>query len=148
MWCCGVVVITTAQLHSTQVLCRFKPYLWHVGDSQWWGSLTVVQTGNKAICLSLVKKYHKNNSPSSPPCNLGNYVWIYVWWGDLEYLNISVLQQNVIVSSIDPFLYWLLLCGIIFKSYSGMPVFLILKNKHSFMNHDFLNSKDSKPNSL
>ena len=35
LWRRGVVVITTAQLHSTNSEFRFKPYLRHVGDSQW-----------------------------------------------------------------------------------------------------------------
>ena len=38
----------------TQVLRRFKSCLWRVGHSQWWGSLTMVPAGNKAICLLLV----------------------------------------------------------------------------------------------
>ena len=32
----------------THVLCRFKPCSRRVGDSRWWGSLTMVAAGNKA----------------------------------------------------------------------------------------------------
>ena len=50
-WSC-VVIITTAQLHSTKPELRFcagsKPCLWRVGDSWWWGSLTMVPARNKA----------------------------------------------------------------------------------------------------
>ena len=38
----------------TQVLRRFKPCSRRVGDSRWWGSLTVVPAGNKAKRLSPV----------------------------------------------------------------------------------------------
>ena len=59
------MVITTAQLHPTQVLCRFKPCLLHVGDLRWSGSLTMVRTGNKAERLLLVnhttKTIHHNH---------------------------------------------------------------------------------------
>ena len=50
-WCHGVVVITTVQLHSTKPELRFcagsNPARL-VGDSRWWGSLTMVPAGNKA----------------------------------------------------------------------------------------------------
>ena len=52
--CHGVVVFTTAQLHSTKPKLRFCTCLWRVRDSRWWGSLTVVPAGKKAKCLSLV----------------------------------------------------------------------------------------------
>ena len=35
--------ISTDNLTKTQVLCRFKPCWQRVGDSRWWGSLTMVQ---------------------------------------------------------------------------------------------------------
>ena len=38
----------------TQALRRFKPCSWRVGDSRWWGSLTMVPAGNKAKRLSSV----------------------------------------------------------------------------------------------
>ena len=54
----GVVVITTAQPHSTkawtQLLRRLKPCSRRVGDSRWWRSLTMISAGNKAKRLSLV----------------------------------------------------------------------------------------------
>ena len=53
-WRRGVVVITTAQLHSTKSELRFKPCSRRVGDSRWWGSLTMVPAGNKAKRLSSV----------------------------------------------------------------------------------------------
>ena len=52
----GVVVITTAQLHSTKPELRFwfKPCSRRAGDSRWWGSLAMVPAGNKAKRLSSV----------------------------------------------------------------------------------------------
>ena len=35
--------ISTDNLTKTQVLCKFKPCWRRVGDSRWWGSLTMVQ---------------------------------------------------------------------------------------------------------
>ena len=56
-WRRGVVVITTAQLHSTKPELRFcagsNPAR-RVGDSWWWGSLTMIPAGNKAKRLSSV----------------------------------------------------------------------------------------------
>ena len=54
MWHCGVVVITTAPQ------CRFKPCWQRVGDSQWWGSLTMVLAGNKAKHLLSVNHTTKS----------------------------------------------------------------------------------------
>ena len=54
-WCSGYHYCTTSFNKAwTQVLRRFKPYWWRVGDSRWWGSLTVVPAGNKSKCLSSV----------------------------------------------------------------------------------------------
>ena len=56
-WCSGYHYCTTSFNQSwTQVLRRLKPCLRRVGDSWWWGSLTMVQAGNKAKCLLSV--YH------------------------------------------------------------------------------------------
>ena len=58
----GVVVITTAPNSSikawTQVLRRFKSCSWRVGDSRWWGSLTMVPAENKAMPF-VGQPYHK-----------------------------------------------------------------------------------------
>ena len=43
----------------TQVLRRFKSCSWRVGDSRWWGSLTMVPDGNKAKRLSSVNHITK-----------------------------------------------------------------------------------------
>ena len=62
-WCIGrhgVVVISTAQRHSTepehstwtQVLHSLKSCSRRVRDSRWWGSLTIVPAGNNAKSLS------------------------------------------------------------------------------------------------
>ena len=52
----AVVVITAAQLHSTKPEPRFcagsNVALGVSGDSRWWGSLTMVPTGNTAKHLS------------------------------------------------------------------------------------------------
>ena len=63
-WCSGYHYWTTSiNKASTQVLRRFKSCLWHVGDSQWWGSLTMTPAGNKSPFIS--QPYCKNNSSSS-----------------------------------------------------------------------------------
>ena len=59
LWHHGVVVITNAQLHSAKPELRFctgsNPALaCCVGDLWWWGSLTMVPTGNKEKRLSSV----------------------------------------------------------------------------------------------
>ena len=47
----------------------FKPCLRHVGDSRWWGSMTMILAGNKAKCLLSVnhttKTIHHHHSSSS-----------------------------------------------------------------------------------
>ena len=59
-WCSGYHYCKTSfDKDWTQALCRFKSCLWRVGDSRWWGSLTVVPVGSKAKRLSSV---HKSNS--------------------------------------------------------------------------------------
>ena len=59
LWRRGVVVITSAQLHLTKPQLR----LWRrVGDLRWWGSLTMVPTGNKAKHLPSVKHTTKTSS--------------------------------------------------------------------------------------
>ena len=54
-WCSGYhYCLTSFNKAWTQVLCRFESCLRCVRDSQWWGSLTMVPTGNKAKHLSSV----------------------------------------------------------------------------------------------
>ena len=54
-WCSGYDYCTTSfNKPWTQVLCRFKPCLRHVGGLQWWGSLTMALAGNKVKYLSSV----------------------------------------------------------------------------------------------
>ena len=54
-WCSGYHYCTTSFNQAwTQVLRRFKFCSRRVGDSRWWGSPTVVPTGNKAKRLSSV----------------------------------------------------------------------------------------------
>ena len=59
----GVVILTTAQLHSTKpklkILRWFKSCSRRVGESQWWGSLTMAPAGNKAKRLSSVDRATK-----------------------------------------------------------------------------------------
>ena len=55
LYCSGYRYCTTSfNKARTQVLRRFKSYSRRVGDSRWWGSLTVVPAGNKAYHLSSV----------------------------------------------------------------------------------------------
>ena len=51
----------------TQVLCRFKPFSWHVGDSWWWEPLVMVPGKNKAVILQqfVSHSFCKINSSSS-----------------------------------------------------------------------------------
>ena len=63
---CGAMVYwlslyctTSFNQTQNQVLRRFKPCSWRVGDWQWWGSLTVVQAGHKAKHLWLVNHITK-----------------------------------------------------------------------------------------
>ena len=53
---CGVMVMTTEQLHSTKSQLRFCA---RVGYSQWWGSLNMAIAGNKAKQISLVNQTTK-----------------------------------------------------------------------------------------
>ena len=54
-WCSGYHYCTTSINKAwTQVLRRFIPCSRRVGDSRWWGSLTVVPAVNKAKPLSSV----------------------------------------------------------------------------------------------
>ena len=102
-WLRGVVVITTAEWHRgvvvittwcsgyhycttsfnkpwTQVLRRFKSCSRRVGDSRWWGSLTMAPAGNKAKRLWSVNHatktihHHHHHMKSffliESPCNL------------------------------------------------------------------------------
>ena len=70
-WCSGYHYCTTSFSKAwNQVLRRFKPCSRRVGDSRWWGSLTVVPAGNKAKRLSSVNHttktihHHHHHSPS------------------------------------------------------------------------------------
>ena len=45
---------TSLNKAQTQDLHRFISCLWHIWESRWWGSLTMVPAGNKAKCLLLV----------------------------------------------------------------------------------------------
>ena len=54
-WCSGYHYCTTSFNKAwTQVLRRFKSCTRRVGDSRWWGSLTMFPAGNKGKCLSSV----------------------------------------------------------------------------------------------
>ena len=53
--CSGYHYCTTSFIKAcTQVLHRFKSYSRHVGDSRWWGSLTIVPAEAKAKRFSLI----------------------------------------------------------------------------------------------
>ena len=56
----------------TQVLRRFKSCSRRVGDSRWWGSLTMVSAGNKTKRLSsvnhttkIIHHHHRHHHPSA-----------------------------------------------------------------------------------
>ena len=59
-WCCGYLYCITSFIKaSTQALHWCKSWLWHVGDLQWWGSVTMVPSGNRAKCLLSVNHITK-----------------------------------------------------------------------------------------
>ena len=62
-----VLVITTAQLHSTKPELRFCAGCC-VGDLQWWGSLTMFPAGNKGKCLSSAN--HTTKSTHHDHCEI------------------------------------------------------------------------------
>ena len=56
LWCSSYHYCTTSFNKSwTQLLHRFKSCWQHVGDSRWWGSLTMILAENKAKPPPLVK---------------------------------------------------------------------------------------------
>ena len=60
LWCSGYDYCRTPFNKAwTQVLRRFKSCLQRVGDSRWWGSLTMVPAGNKAKRLLSVNHITK-----------------------------------------------------------------------------------------
>ena len=70
-WCSGYHYCTSSFNEAwTRVLRRLKPCSRRVGDSRWWGSLTMVPAGNKAKRLSSVNHstkaihHHQNLSVS------------------------------------------------------------------------------------
>ena len=99
LWHRGVVVITTAQLHSTKPELRFcagsNPAR-RAGYSRWWGSLTMVRAGNKAKRLSSVDHttktihhlHHHHQSKAERKSKLQNGLIVNSW------INISLLQNH------------------------------------------------------
>ena len=77
-WCSAHHYCTTSFNEIwTQVLCKLKSCSQRVGDSRWWGSLTMVPPGNKAKRLSWVNHttktinhYHHHNFSSIWRCLL------------------------------------------------------------------------------
>ena len=81
-WCSGYHYCTTSFIKTwTQVLRRFKSCSRRVGDSRWWGSLTMVPAENKAKRLSSVNHTTKTIHHSSSIHRTLLYERIYlVWW--------------------------------------------------------------------
>ena len=81
----GVVIITTAQLHSTKPelrsLHRFKSCSQRVEDSRWWRSLIMAPAGNKNKRLSSVnhttKTIHHSSSSSL-------YLKYFAWFCSID----------------------------------------------------------------
>ena len=104
-WCSDDHYCTTSLNKAwNQVLRRFKPCSRRVGDSRWWGSLTVVPAGNKAKRLSSVNHttktiHHHHHSPSDPT----NPYWLTVcywhfsvlgmgdWWWRYSWLSVGLI---------------------------------------------------------
>ena len=75
LWCSGYHYFIT----------WFKPCSWRVGDSGWWGSLTMVPAGNKTKTPFVGHPYHKNKNNS---------------WNQIENNQIS---NSMLVASIKRF---------------------------------------------
>ena len=89
LWRRGVVVITTAQLHSSKSELRFCAGSLCVGDSWWRGSLTMVPTGNEAKRLSSVNHTTKtiHHHHISQTLHWGSYIYdVHTegGWGSLD----------------------------------------------------------------
>ena len=103
-WCSGYRYCTTSFNKAwTQVLRRFKSCSRHVGDSWWWGSLTMVPAENKAKGLSSVnhttKTIHCHHSISWPNffawlplCReiLVNMCSVIVCWPGCDVINLEI----------------------------------------------------------
>ena len=103
-WCSGYHYCTTSFNKAwNQVLRRFKPCSRRVGDSRWWGSLTMVPAGNKATPF-VGQPYHKNNSSSSSSFIIPtNPYWLTVcywqfsvlgmgdWWWRYSWLSLGLI---------------------------------------------------------
>ena len=74
----------------TQVLRRFKPCSWRVGDSRWWGSLAMVPDGNEAKRFSSVNHTTKAIHHHHHHHQVTNG-WIAGWW-----INNVVFYRNSI----------------------------------------------------
>ena len=74
---CGLVVITTAQLHSTKDLHSLKHCSQRVRDLWWWGSLTMLPAENKVKRLSLVNHTTKANHHHHHQSRIWSYCFIF-----------------------------------------------------------------------
>ena len=85
------IVIATAQLYSTKPELRFKSCSPRVGDSRWWGSLTMVWAANKAkrrLSVNLTTRtihhhhhhYHYTKHSNCYNCKYGKNISIVGGW--------------------------------------------------------------------
>ena len=77
-WCSGYHYCTTSFNKAwTLVLRKLKSCSRHVGDSRWWGSMTMVPAGNKAKHLSSVnhttKTIHHHHHHQRNPHEIHNF---------------------------------------------------------------------------
>ena len=88
-WCSGIDYCTSIFNKTwNQVLGRFKSCSWHVGDSRWWGCLTMVTSGNKAKCLSLVNHTTKTSQFNST----GWILLFWIFWRPLFFLLVNSIN--------------------------------------------------------
>ena len=94
LWCSGYHYCITSFIKTwTQVLHRFKSCSQHVGDSQWWRSLTMVPAVNKAKRLSSVN--HTIKAIHHHHHSLGNRYCIKT-----SYFSFFSLNQNNILNTL------------------------------------------------
>ena len=83
-WCSGYHYCATSFSKVwSQVLRRFKSCSRRVGDSRWWGSLTMVPVGNKARRLWSVNHTTKtipSSSSSHHHHHHSLYEWMFLSW--------------------------------------------------------------------
>ena len=113
----------------THVVRRFKPCLRRVGDSRWWGYVTMFRAEDKLITPFVGQPQHKNNSLSMEVLTW-KYFWVntfFVKWKTISWMvscsryirdYCSCMRE---VRSLNPSIIWNL-CSIIILELSTIKV--------------------------